>query len=64
VPKLGLLGSVRGVRSNAHPYRKQHRPIGDIRERQLWSAPLRTANAVSASSLLGDLLPQKNAHGA
>src|ERR1017187_4564841 len=26
VPKLGLLGSVRGVRSNAHPYRKQNRP--------------------------------------
>src|ERR1019366_5207189 len=27
VPKLGLLGSVRGVRSNAHPYRKQNRSI-------------------------------------
>jgi hypothetical protein len=31
VPKLGLLGSVRGVRSNAHPYRKQNRPFSDGR---------------------------------
>ena len=30
MPKLGLLGSVRGVRSNAHPYRKQNRSNSDI----------------------------------
>src|ERR1039458_3298883 len=41
VPKLGLLGSVRGVRSNAHPYRKHYRPVAVSREWLVW----RTATA-------------------